>query len=166
MRQRFLSLGRLTLALMTALASPLIMPSEAATLRIDLATIATSAQRNDASVRLLQKHKRNAAKKKIDSQLLSAIYRKRGLGAVPGVPPEASRVQFDEKGRAIVSIRARVTRTIEIAIRKMGGRIISSSLRYNDIRAHLPLDKLERLASLKDVFAIMPAEEAMTNDAP
>ena len=74
-------------------------------------------------------------------------------------------MKFDEKGRAIVSIRARVTRKLLTKIKRLGGEIVSTSERYNDIRAHLPLEKLEELASRPDVVFIAPADEAMTNPA-
>lgn len=110
-----------------------------------------------------EKRARTPAQKKIDSQLLYAIYRQRGEAQAKGIPPGEFGVKYDEKGRAIVSIRARVTKTLLAKIKSLGGRVISSSERYRDIQAHLPLDKLEELASMKDVYAIMPAEEAITN---
>lgn len=110
-----------------------------------------------------EKRTRTAAQKKIDSQLLYAIYRQRGEAQAKGIPSGEFGVKYDEKGRAIVSIRARVTKTLLAKIKSLGGKVISSSERYRDIQAHLPLDKLEELASLKDVYAIMPAEEAINN---
>jgi hypothetical protein len=119
-----------------------------------------------ASQTVQEKRGRTPAQQKIDSQLLFAIYRKRGEAKAKGVPTGTLRVRYDEKGRAIVSIRARVTKEILAKIKKLGGEIISSSERYNDILAHLPLEKLEKLAALPDVRAIMPGEEATTNSAP
>jgi hypothetical protein len=110
-----------------------------------------------------EKRARTPAERKIDSQLLYALYRKRGEAEARGVPAGDLRVKFDEKGRAIISIRARVTRSLLAKIKRMGGEIISSSEEYKDLQAHLPLEKLEELAALKEVSAIMPAEEAMTN---
>lgn len=112
-----------------------------------------------------EKRTRTPAQRKIDSQLLYALYREQGLAAAKGVPAGELLVKFDEKGRAIITIRARVTRTVLAKVKSLGGEIISQSARYNDIRAHLPLSKLEELAALKDVRAIMPAEEATTNRA-
>jgi len=110
-----------------------------------------------------EKRGRTTAQKKIDSQLLFAIYRKRGEAKAKGVPSGELRVRFDEKGRAIVSIRARVTKAVLDKIKSLGGEVISSSETYKDILAHVPLEKLEKLATLQDVIAIMPAEEATTN---
>lgn len=113
-----------------------------------------------------EKSARTPAQKKIDSQLLYALYRRRGEAEAKSVPSGELLVRFDDKERAIVSIRARVTRTVLAKIKSIGGKIISSSERYHDIRAHVPLDKLEELAALKDVKAIMPAGEATTGSAP
>jgi hypothetical protein len=110
-----------------------------------------------------EKRSRTPAQQKIDSQLLYALYRERGEAEAKGVPAGELRVKFDEHGRAIVSIRARVTKKVLAKIKSLGGTVVSSSEPYNDITAHLPLAKLEQLASLKDVRAIMPAEEATTN---
>lgn len=113
-----------------------------------------------------EKRTRTAAQKKIDSQLLYAIYRQRGEAEAKGIPAGELGVKYDEKGRAIISIRARVTKTLLAKIKSLGGKVISSFECYYDIQAHLPLEKLEELASLKDVRAIMPAAEATTNSAP
>jgi hypothetical protein len=113
-----------------------------------------------------EKRSRTPAQKKIDSQLLYALYRKRGEADAKGVPTGELGVRFDDEGRAIVNIRARVTRTVLARIKSAGGTVISSSERYRDIRAHVPLEKLEGLAALKDVHSIMPAEEATTNAVP
>ena len=110
-----------------------------------------------------EKGSRTPAQKKIDSQLLYAIYRKRGEAKAKGVPSGELRVRYDDRGRAIISIRASVTKTVLAKIKSLGGEVISSSESYNDILAHLPLEKLEKLAALPDVRAIMPADEATTN---
>lgn len=111
-----------------------------------------------------EKRGRTPAQRKIDSQLLYAIYRKRGEAEAKGVPAGEPSVRYDEKGRALVNVRARPIGTVVAKIKRMGGAVISQSERYNDIRAAVPLEKLEALAALKEVRAIMPAEESMTND--
>lgn len=112
-----------------------------------------------------EKRSRTEAQKKIDSQLLFALYRERGEAAEKGVPEGELRVKFDEQGRALVTVRALVTKELLAKIKDLGGEVVSSSEQYNDVRARLPLKKLEELAALKDVRAIMPAEEATTNPA-
>jgi hypothetical protein len=110
-----------------------------------------------------EKRERNAAQQKIDSQLLYALYRRRGEAEAKGVPAGELLVKFDEQGRALVNVRARVTSTLLAKIKSLGGKVVSSSVRYRDIRARVPLEKLEALAAFKDVYAITPAEEATTN---
>jgi hypothetical protein len=120
---------------------------------------------NNAQGAVAEKRARTPAQRKIDTQLLYALYRQRGEAEAKGVPAGELRVKFDEKRRALVTIRARVTRAVLAKVKRLGGEVISSSARYDDIRAHLPLEKMEELAALKDVRAIMPAEEATTNSA-
>jgi hypothetical protein len=110
-----------------------------------------------------EKRSRTGAQRKIDSQLLYALYRERGQGKEKGVPAGELRVKFDEEGRALVTIRARVTKLLLAKIKRGGGSVITSSARDEEIRASLPLGKLEEIAASKDVRAIIPAEEAMTN---
>jgi hypothetical protein len=111
-----------------------------------------------------EKRARTPAQAKIDSQLLQALYRKRGEAATKGVPAGELSVRFDEEGRALVTVRARPIGTVMAKIKRLGGVVLSHSERYDDIRAAVPLEKLEKLAALKEVRAIMPAEEATTND--
>jgi hypothetical protein len=110
-----------------------------------------------------EKRARTAAQKKIDTQLLYALYRQRGEAEAKGVPPGDLRVKLDAKQRALVSIRARVSKDLLATIKTLGGEVVSSSARYSDIRAYLPLGKLEDLAGSPDVRAIAPADEATTN---
>lgn len=109
-----------------------------------------------------EKRSRTAVQRKIDTQLLYALYRERGDAEVKGVPPGELRVKYDAKRRAFVDIRARVSSQLLTTIKTFGGEVVSSSARYADIRAYLPLGKLEDLAVLPDVRAIAPAEEATT----
>jgi hypothetical protein len=110
-----------------------------------------------------EKITRTEAQQKIDSQLLYALYRERGEAEAKGVPSGPLRVKFDAKRRALVTIRARVTKDLLATIKTLGGDVVSSSERDNDIRAHLPLGKLEELAASKTVYAIVPGEEATTH---
>lgn len=110
-----------------------------------------------------EKNTRTAAQRKMDSQLLFALYRERGEAEAKGVPSGELRVTFDAKRRAFVAIRARVTKDLLAAIKTLGGDVVSSSERDHDVHAYLPLGKLEELAASKTVYAIMPAEEATTN---
>jgi hypothetical protein len=110
-----------------------------------------------------EKETRTAAQQKIDSQLLYEIYRKRGQAVEKQVPPAATLVRIDAKGRALVDIRARVTPALISRVKRRGGSIVSTSTEYHSIIARVPLLELERLANDPAVRAISPAAEATTN---
>src|SRR4029453_18769304 len=100
---------------------------------------------------------RTPAQQKIDSQILQEIYRKRGQAAQKEVPPEPSLVRIDDRGRALVDIRAKVTPDRVNLIKKRKGVIVSTSAKYDSIVARVPLLEIERLASAPSVRAIVPA---------
>ena len=110
-----------------------------------------------------EKEARTAAQRKINSQLLYEIYRRRGLADKKGIPPGPTDVRIDTAGRAMVDVRAEVTPAIEKKIRDLGGVVISTSGRDQSIIARIPILKLERLAGDRRVRAIEPAAEAITN---
>lgn len=110
-----------------------------------------------------EKEARTAAQRKINSQLLYEIYRRRGVAAQKGIPPGPTDVRIDRAGRALVDVRADVTPAIEKKIRDLGGVVVSQSGRDQSIIARIPILRLERLAGDPRVRAIEPAAEAMTN---
>ena len=64
------------------------------------------------------------------------------------VPPDPTGVELDQKGRALVDVRAEVTAALQKNVRKLGGTIESTSSKYRSIIAWVPLNELERLAAL------------------
>jgi hypothetical protein len=110
-----------------------------------------------------EKDTRTPAQQKINSQVLYEIYRRRGEAAKKAVPPGATGVKIDKKGRALVDVRVDVTPAIARAIGKAGGTIVSTSPEYHSVIAWIPLLKLETLAENPVVRAIEPAADAMTN---
>lgn len=109
-----------------------------------------------------EKDARTAAQQKIDSQILQEIYRKRGQAAEKQVPPGSTLVRIDDKGRALVDIRVKVSSTTLDLVKRRGGTIVSSSPKYDSIIARVPLLQIERLASNAAVRAIVPAAEGTT----
>lgn len=109
-----------------------------------------------------EKTLRTAAQRKINSQLLYEIYRRRGEAERKGVPPGKTDVRIDALGRALVDVRADVTTALQQKIRGLGGTIVSTSRESHSIIARVPLLKLERLASNPAVRFIEPAAEAIT----
>ncbi len=106
---------------------------------------------------------RTAAQRKINSQLLYEIYRRRGEAERKGIPPGPTDVRIDKAGRALVDVRAEVLPAIEKKIRDLGGVVISKSGRDRSIIARIPILNLERLAGDPIVRAIEPAAEAITS---
>lgn len=109
-----------------------------------------------------EKSARSAAQRKINSQLLFEIYRRRGEAERKGVPPGETGVKIDARGRALVDVRANVTSALQNTIRGLGGTIISTSRESHSIIARVPLLKLERLAGNPAVRFIEPAADAIT----
>jgi hypothetical protein len=109
-----------------------------------------------------EKQARTPAQRKINSQLLIEIYRRRGQAAAKRVPAGATGVKIDEAGRALVDVRADVTPALESRVTALGGIIVSSSPEHRSTIAWVPLLRLERLAQHSTVRAIEPAAQATT----
>lgn len=110
-----------------------------------------------------EKEARTAAQRKINSQLLYEIYRRRGEARRKGVPPGPTGVDIDARGRALIDLRAEVTPALQHAIQSLGGAIVSVSAEYQSIIARVPILRLERLADNPAVRFIEPAAEARTS---
>lgn len=108
-----------------------------------------------------EKESRTPAQMKLDSQLLYALYERRGERGRRGTPK--SDVEVDERGRVFVDIRARVSKNLLARVRRLGGEVVSSSERDNSILARFPLERLETLAAREDVRFVGPAARATTN---
>lgn len=109
-----------------------------------------------------EKESRTPAQKKIDSQLIYALRQKRGQ--TRGVPTQRVDVGTDAKGRVLVEVVASpISARVLSKIRRLGGDVVSTSEQYHTVRAKLPLEKLERLAALREVRFISPPARAATN---
>jgi hypothetical protein len=113
-----------------------------------------------------EKESRTPAQQKINSQLLYEIYRLRGEAVRKGVPPGPTGVKIDDRGRALVDIRANPAPSLQNSIRRGGGLVLSISVRDRSIIARVPLLKLETLAADPAVRFIEPAAEATTVREP
>ena len=109
-----------------------------------------------------EKESRTPAQQKINSQLLYEIYRLRGQADRKGVPPGPTGVKIDARRRALIDVRAPVTAELQKKIRRLGGAVLSASVRDQSILARVPLLALERLAAEPAVRFIEPAAEAIT----
>lgn len=110
-----------------------------------------------------EKDSRTPAQRKIDSQLLYAIYQMRGEGEAKGIPTEPIVLRRDNKDRVLVDIRSDVTKKLISVIKKSGGNILSISQRNHSLVAYVPLKQLEKIAELKEVRFITQPAEAVTN---
>ena len=138
---------------------------------------------------LAAKARRNAAQRKVSSQLLGEAgaaqpledeepvrqppsgnsARDAGGGGIQSqVPPWPAGQQLeptytvDRSELVTVDIRADVTPAVLARIRALGGTVINSVPQYRAIRAVLPLVTVESLASFDAVESIRPADEAVT----
>ena len=103
------------------------------------------------------------AQQKIASDLLDAVRRDRGE---PPVSPRPAEVDVDEKGRALVDLRADVTDALLAQIKVMGGEVISAFPEYLAVRARMPLKKIEALAERAEVKSIRLADKAEVKRLP
>ena len=110
-----------------------------------------------------EKDARTPAQRKINSQLLYEIYRRRGQADLKSVPPGPTGVDIDAADRALVDIRAAVTPAMEKKIRSLKGLVVSTAPSLQSIIARVPVLSLEVLANEPAVRAIEPAAEAITN---
>jgi len=110
-----------------------------------------------------EKESRTPAQKKLDSQLLYAIYQMRGEADAKGIPSEPIVLKKDNKDRVLVDIRSEVTRKLMSLVKRSGGHILSTSHKDHSVIAYVPLNQLERIAELKEVRFITEPSEAVTN---
>ena len=108
--------------------------------------------------RLAEKAKRTPAQRKVSSQLLDARRAADALRQAEGESVEDEMVMVD--------IRADVTPAVLARIRALCGTVINSVARYRAIRARLPLEAVEKLATLDAIQSIRAADKAVTRDQP
>ena len=109
-----------------------------------------------------EKAQRSVVAQRIDSQLLYAMYERRGESEARGTPTETA-VVVDPDGRTMIDVRAEVTPELEEEVRRLGGTIVSASRAHRSVLARFPLDGLEDLASLPAVRFVAPAASAATH---
>lgn len=110
-----------------------------------------------------EKESRSPAQKKIDSQLLYAIYQMRGEAEAKGIPTEPIVLRKDKKNRVLVDIRSEVTRRLTSVLKTCGSNILSVSPKDHSVIAYVRLDRVEKIAELKEVRFISQPSEAITN---
>ncbi len=118
-------------------------------------------------IELIQKEKesRSPVQKKIDSQLLYEINKRSGKLA-KGIPVLQTGIEPDKSGKVSVDIKTKVTDDVLQQIKSAGGEVIYSSKEGSAIRAKLPMEQIEPLASNQNVTFIEPAVQAQTQSVP
>ena len=108
-----------------------------------------------------EKHSWTPVQRKINSKLLLERKRRLGLPIATGVPEMRSLVDVDAVGGTLVDIKAKVNDALLRRIQELGGQVINSHVRFNAIRALVPLAQLEVLAAEAAVKSIRPADKPM-----
>jgi hypothetical protein len=115
-----------------------------------------------------EKKSRTPTQKKIDSQLLFAMKARRGEpmttgGEVRSLRSAVEIAKNDENGRVLVDIKADVNKELIVIIERLGGEITYASDKARAVRARVPFESLEELASVQAVRSIRPAAKAITH---
>jgi hypothetical protein len=115
-----------------------------------------------ASAQVVSKDSLTPAQRKITTELLAEI--RRQAAAAPGRAgaPE-TQIKMDDKGRALVDVRADVTPAMEKTITDLEATIVSTSVEFRSIVAWIPLSKLESLAEQESVRSVVPAPQPATH---
>ena len=113
----------------------------------------------------LQKAKagRTPAQDKLDSQLIYAAKMQKREPIAEGVSVQLVDLDRDSIGRILVDISAEVTDGLLLRIRDLGGNVINSFAHFHAIRAGLPVDAIEMVATRTEVKFIAPAARAICN---
>jgi len=122
------------------------------------------AAQQQISALLQEKYSRTREQKKIGSQLLYAMKARRGQAMTAGGEVRTLRsaaslatAKPGSDDRVPVTIKAAASKQLLMTIEKLGGTVNYASEKAGAIRAVLPLNSLEALASEQDVKSIMPA---------
>ncbi len=114
----------------------------------------------------LEKQSRTAVERKISSQLLQAIREEKGQPMVAGVDLLPAKVDKDASGNLMIDINGVVNNTLVGTIRSLGGKIISSSVKFHALRAQVTLSMIYTIATLTEVKFIGPAAPARAIGSP
>ena len=110
-----------------------------------------------------EKESRTPGQQKLSSQLLYSIKMHRKESIAAGVETLEIDVEIDSQLRTVVDITADVGGTLLNDLEVSGAEVISVFPQYNSIRARVPLDRLETIASLSEVRFIQPEQKGITS---
>ena len=107
-----------------------------------------------------EKYARTPAQQKIDSNILYTERMLQGQEAAPGVPFLDTGVDLDANNHIVVDMVANVTDSLLSSLSAAGAKILYSNVGLRSIRATIPPDKIEEIATLPDVIFISPRQES------
>src|SRR5262245_46208261 len=125
-------------------------------------TVADSALRQIQAL-LVEKESRTPALRKLDSRLVYALKLHRGQEIAPGVQTLEVGIAPDNKGAVAVDMKATVRGPLIESLASLGVDIIRVMPDYDSVRARVPIDQLEAVASLPQVRFIRPQQKAITS---
>ncbi len=109
-----------------------------------------------------EKHSRTATQHKIDSRLLLELAARRGDELLERLPKLAVETHADANGGVLLDLHTVVDDDLLDRIEALDGTLHSAFPRWNAVRATLPIDRVEALASLPQVRSLRPADVFMT----
>ena len=116
---------------------------------------------------IAEKESRTGPEARIDSQLIYEMKMQRGEWITDRVPTVETDVEYadDDAGTVVVDIKADVSPGLLSQLRAGGAEIINTVANADSIRASVPLDNIEAIASMPGVTFIQPKQEAMVGSA-
>jgi hypothetical protein len=128
--------------------------------------LAESAVREVQAI-LREKEARTSAQRKLDTSILYAYRRSRGVPVVEGLdrafPAVSARARVGADGTLRLDVAAAVTPALEQAIRDLGGQVLSAFPARGALRVLLSLARVEALAALPEVRQVRPVQGFLLN---
>jgi uncharacterized repeat protein (TIGR01451 family) len=154
---RFRRFVRRSIAFGSALGAVLFLgaPVAAAPADSDVVRISPAGMAQVAAL-IQEKESRTPAQRKIDSNILYEIKMQRGLNIASGVATLTTGLSVDTDGGLEVEIRADVTDALLNALAAVRAGIIDVSKPYRTVAARVPIQQLEALAGMREVYFIRP----------
>ena len=105
-----------------------------------------------------------AAAHKLDPGIVEAIRQSRDNANGHSTMPSAA-IPVREGDKILVDVTANVSDDLRSQVTKLGGKLLDSPDPHHIIRAMMPLQQMEALASRSDVVSIAPAQLSFTSGA-
>ena len=112
---------------------------------------------------MAEKAARSGSERRLDSQLLLELKRRRGHPVAQSVPSLITGVEKDANDMTLVDIKADLTGNLLARIEALGGTVESQHPNYRLCRARVPVESLEALATDPAIQYIRPAFKPISN---